>query len=164
MNLVEMFTATIGKLRFPRVVYPHQGGRILFTLASKHADKDFKNLIYIKWENASKQQFYLGYISKQNEMRITIDDRLPIADKQVLHETLNRLHTNPLEQLKMHGQQYSHCCFCATTIVSKNSLAVGYGPICAEKFGLPWEGMGEAAAREAALADMQADTLHGGQA
>ena len=36
------------------------------------------------------------------------------------------------------------CCFCHKELTTKESLAVGYGPLCAEKLGLPW---GETAER-----------------
>ncbi len=37
-----------------------------------------------------------------------------------------------------YGLGTSRCCFCATTITTNASLSVGYGPICAERYGLPW--------------------------
>ena len=39
-----------------------------------------------------------------------------------------------------YGQTSSRCCFCATEITTEESLAVGYGPICAGRYGLPWGG------------------------
>lgn len=37
-----------------------------------------------------------------------------------------------------YGQETGSCCFCAKEITTAESLAVGYGPDCAEHFGLPW--------------------------
>lgn len=45
----------------------------------------------------------------------------------------------PLESAKIFGQQYSHCCFCGLELTNKVSLKMGYGPICADNYGLPWE-------------------------
>ncbi len=51
---------------------------------------------------------------------------------------LTELCKDPIKYSIIHGQQYKHCCFCNTELTSKASLFVGYGPICAEKWGLPW--------------------------
>ena len=45
---------------------------------------------------------------------------------------------DPSEVAREHGRKFSHCCFCATEITTKESLEVGYGPICADRYGLPW--------------------------
>lgn len=37
-----------------------------------------------------------------------------------------------------YGKKTGRCCFCGRHLETKESTAVGYGPICAEKFGLPW--------------------------
>lgn len=42
------------------------------------------------------------------------------------------------EQAAAFGEMTGHCCFCNTAIDTPESVAVGYGPICAGKFGLPW--------------------------
>lgn len=38
------------------------------------------------------------------------------------------------------GRRVNRCCFCTKTLTHRNSIAVGYGPVCAEKHGLPHEG------------------------
>lgn len=42
------------------------------------------------------------------------------------------------EEARAYGVTEERCVFCATKIETKESLAVGYGPDCAEKYGLPW--------------------------
>lgn len=37
-----------------------------------------------------------------------------------------------------YGQRFAHCCFCSKEIITNESLAVGYGPDCANNYGLPW--------------------------
>ena len=36
------------------------------------------------------------------------------------------------------GKRIGSCCFCARQLDTKESLAVGYGPVCADKYSLPW--------------------------
>ncbi len=35
-----------------------------------------------------------------------------------------------------HGQKTGNCCFCAKDLTDKRSVAAGYGPVCAEHYGL----------------------------
>ena len=37
-----------------------------------------------------------------------------------------------------YGLRSGNCCFCARVLTDGRSVGVGYGPICADKFGLPW--------------------------
>ena len=44
----------------------------------------------------------------------------------------------PEEQLKLSGKRAVSCCFCGISLSTNESRFNGYGPICAEKWGLPW--------------------------
>jgi hypothetical protein len=45
---------------------------------------------------------------------------------------------DPAGHAKLHGQLTGCCCYCGRELTTKESVGAGYGPICAEKFGLPW--------------------------
>src|SRR5258708_1143510 len=51
---------------------------------------------------------------------------------------MQELCEDPIKFGALHVQQYKHCCFCNTELTSKTSLFAGYGPICADNWGLPW--------------------------
>jgi hypothetical protein len=55
-----------------------------------------------------------------------------------MEEELHKFAADPVGYAANYGRRSENCCFCGTTITSDDSLAVGYGPICAEKWGLPW--------------------------
>lgn len=42
------------------------------------------------------------------------------------------------EQAAKFGKLYGICCFCSRTLTDERSIGVGYGPVCAEHYGLPW--------------------------
>ena len=44
---------------------------------------------------------------------------------------------NPARVAAEYGRRTGNCCFCNRELTAKDSLTVGYGPICAERFGLP---------------------------
>lgn len=74
--------------------------------------------------------------------RIKPDGSLILNDRIVrpinLEEELRQFAADPVGYAASYGQESANCCFCGTTITSDDSLAVGYGPVCAEKWGLPW--------------------------
>lgn len=46
---------------------------------------------------------------------------------------------DPQRVIAAYGHQSHHTCsFCGRDLSTAESTHVGYGPICAEKFGLPW--------------------------
>lgn len=44
-----------------------------------------------------------------------------------------------LSAARAHGAQHGKCCFCNRALNTNESVSMGYGPICAEKYNLPWE-------------------------
>jgi hypothetical protein len=49
------------------------------------------------------------------------------------------------EQAQQFGVLYSRCVFCTRKLTDDRSIAVGYGPDCAEREGLPWGQMAASA-------------------
>jgi hypothetical protein len=45
----------------------------------------------------------------------------------------------PKYQVTIYGQRFGSCCFCGRELTEKASLYYGYGPVCADKYGLPHE-------------------------
>lgn len=42
------------------------------------------------------------------------------------------------EKAAAFGKLYGVCVFCGLTLTNEASIEVGYGPVCAENYGLPW--------------------------
>ncbi len=51
---------------------------------------------------------------------------------------LEALEADPAGVATQHGVATGECCFCARELTTKESRSVGYGPVCADRFGLPW--------------------------
>jgi hypothetical protein len=45
---------------------------------------------------------------------------------------------NLAERAAAFGHETGVCCFCSRGLTDERSVTVGYGPICAERYGLPW--------------------------
>ena len=51
---------------------------------------------------------------------------------------LEKFEADPASVAAHEGHESGSCCFCAQELTDERSLHVGYGPICAGNFGLPW--------------------------
>jgi hypothetical protein len=55
-----------------------------------------------------------------------------------LGEKLRAFAADPAGVAAAYGHLHGRCCFCNTALTDERSTSVGYGPICADHFGLPW--------------------------
>lgn len=53
-------------------------------------------------------------------------------------QTLIEYDADPVFASRDHGLRHGWCCFCGLALTADASVTVGYGPICADKYGLPW--------------------------
>lgn len=59
-------------------------------------------------------------------------------DVPALTAALAVMAADPAAAAAAYGHAKGTCCFCARDLTDGRSVAVGYGPICAEHYGLPW--------------------------
>lgn len=57
-----------------------------------------------------------------------------------LIEKLTDLANDPEGVAREYGHLTGSCCFCGLTLTDERSTEVGYGPVCAGKWNLPWGG------------------------
>lgn len=103
-----------------------------FTLSPAKASGTNPGAIYVKGTGGE----YLGKITAAHEWR-------PVAAAAAyptLATALVALASDPAGVAAAIGQRSGECCFCGRELHGNGgrSLAVGYGPDCAERYGLPW--------------------------
>lgn len=82
---------------------------------------------------------YLGRIDPRGDL-------LPARNcSPAIRDAVTRLATDPAAEASAHGHETGYCCFCGLTLTDPRSTAMGYGPICAQNWSLPW---GDEVARE----------------
>jgi hypothetical protein len=59
-------------------------------------------------------------------------------NKPVVFDLLKSFSENPAEVAAQHGHATGCCCFCNKALTDERSTKVGYGPVCAGKYGLAW--------------------------
>jgi len=73
-----------------------------------------------------------------------------------LADRLRALAADPAGVAAAFGHLHGACCFCMRALSDDRSTTVGYGPICADHFGLPW---GERAALPAPDPELPAEAV-----
>jgi len=53
-------------------------------------------------------------------------------------EVLRKLAADPRQTAAAYGKLTGSCCFCGRHLEADGSMEVGYGPVCAKHYGLPW--------------------------
>ena len=123
----------------------------IFTLFTRAATHLRYPAMHLRSKNGDKIRIYLatkGYIA------ITLTGgyigKLPAADKNIilydwplrnnakLMSELEAFMEHPISESALHGREYGRCCFCNRELDNEGSIFHGYGPICAENWGLPW--------------------------
>jgi hypothetical protein len=79
-----------------------------------------------------------GYMGRINlDSSVTVIKR-GVEVKQELLTLLTKFNEDPAKMAAEHGKLLSKCCFCSRQLSTPESKAMGYGPDCAEHYGLPW--------------------------
>ena len=100
--------------------------------ASKNA-----GCVYVKDEH----NMYVGKITPAGELICLRELGESLKDSAAA--AITTFAADPLGAAKAYGQSYHSCCFCGIKLTDKKaggSIEMGYGPICAEKFGLAHSG------------------------
>lgn len=106
-------------------------GDLLFSLAPAHGHN--AGCVYVKGEkDAYGDRPYLGKITPEGKF---------FAGRGVEDEVKQRIAevgSDVVGSAKAHGAQHGNCCFCSRDLTTDESVSNGYGPICADRYGLPW--------------------------
>lgn len=142
--VAEMLAKASESLKYPRITY--RGLR--FTIAGPRSKAPGTVSVTSDARRYAERVFY---------GRITAGGAFSAADRGCpadVVDTLIDLAQDTVAKVAAEGRRVGSCCFCARELSTRESLHVGYGPVCAEKFGLPW---GAVASPEAIAADGGAD-------
>lgn len=114
------------ELRLPDGVNSSNGGRLVL----KHNGKGRVNITDGK---PYGENVYYGAID------IATGSFFPRTEAtDSVRTMLSIMEQDPASVAAQYGLKTGRCCFCGLELTNQASLLVGYGPICAEKFGLPW--------------------------
>lgn len=157
--ILGMFAKAKANLKFPAIrlmdEQRHEYQLSLAGAASKNA-----GCIYVKGEKVGSyeddggaQRPYLGKITPQGRF-------FPAMGCPAGVETqLKAFAAEPEAIATRYGRLTGCCCFCGRKLTDARSTDVGYGPVCAGKFGLDWGTKAPAAETPAAIPAVAAEAV-----
>jgi hypothetical protein len=128
--IFNMFATASKHLKFPKVQLDSDVGHVKLSVASKNAK--YPGSISIVLDGSR------GFVG-----RIRLDGTVDINRQgtdisQEIIAFLVEFNKDPVKMSVEQGKLHSRCCFCALPLKTQESLAVGYGDVCAKHWGLPW--------------------------
>jgi hypothetical protein len=127
--LHDLFQRAKGnKIQFPKIkTQLEDGTKVELSLAN--ANSVNAGSVYVKKGGE-------WYAKVDSAGHMTISRKVPVCEE--VHEIVKAIAANPSAAGKVHGQKFDNCMFCGRGLTTKDSVYYGYGPICAEKWGLEW--------------------------
>jgi hypothetical protein len=127
-KVVGMFNTAATNLKRPNVRFANGGSEFIVSRAADTSANP--GCLYVKREGE-----YLGKVTPSGEFRSSRD-----ADTAGVLEALQAFAAAPEAVAKAYGQKFGCCCFCSRELTDDRSIHAGYGPVCAENYGLAWGG------------------------
>lgn len=123
---------TNSRLRFPKVAFRVGDRTLQLTVATERA----------RYPGSLNVKDYLdgtwyGRVHKDGRWEVSLGmSEMGISDNIVT--SLQTFAKDPAGVAAAYGLRTGNCCFCCKALTTDNSTEVGYGPICAENYHLPW--------------------------
>lgn len=118
-------------LKFPKIRLEVDGQAVVLAVAgdkSKYAGA-------IQLTDGEKFGFnrYFGRVEKSGQFLPSMKEQ---AAAPKIGAVLKALAADPLKVAAEHGKLTGYCCFCNKSLSDPQSAAAGYGPVCADNWGL----------------------------
>lgn len=130
-NVYMLFEAAVShRLKFPKIRLQTVSGQVVIIKLAGNQSR-YQGQIQVTDDRPFGSNSYFGRIDQSGALQPGRDYRPEIG---VL---LERLAANPAEVAAEYGKLTGNCSFCQSPLTDPQSTAVGYGPICADHYGLP---------------------------
>jgi hypothetical protein len=130
-GLRDLFAKASAKLKRPAIVLtiPGTGDEVKVSLAGPGSR--YHGQLMIASPDFGSGVYY-GRVTQEGEF---FSGRSYSA---AVRELLTDLANDPAATASRHGHLTGNCCFCRKALKDDRSTTVGYGPVCAARFGLSW--------------------------
>jgi Family of unknown function (DUF6011) len=134
-NIFTLFeTAISNRLKYPRIRLQTAGGSpVVLKLAGSKSRYTGQIMVTNGGTFGTNDNIYFGRITEAGELLSTGGQTTA-----EIRSLLARLAENPAETVAQYGRVTGNCSFCELRLTDARSTSVGYGPICAEHYNLPW--------------------------
>ena len=134
-NVIQLFKTAGANLKFPKIRLALETGEpIVLSVAGAKAAQP--GTVNVKDGGPYGNNIWYGRVSPNG----TWQNNKGIGQTTMssLTALLTALATNPAATAAKYGKLTGQCCFCSRPLNDARSTAVGYGPVCAKNYSLPW--------------------------
>ena len=128
-GIIELFAKAKAHLKYPAIVLVAHDTAVEIKVKPAPVHGANAGFIYVYYAG-----HYAGKISPAGKWQ-----PLKATDTQgFIYTMLKNLAADPAGVAAAHGKLTGKCCFCNTKLTDPKSTTVGYGPVCAKHYNLPW--------------------------
>ena len=130
-SIVVLFAKARQHIQYPKIrLRTESGNKVVLSMAGSRSRNP--GTINITDGGSFGDNIWYGSISLDGQFKGSRS-----ADAEV-KSLLKALAKDPAAVTAVQGRRIGACCYCAKELTDARSLEAGYGPICADHFGLPW--------------------------
>jgi len=134
-GLMAMFEKAKSKLKYPKIELQTESGiKVVLSLAGPKSK--YPGTINLTDGGSFYNNVWYGRVTPEGEYQP--NPSISEASRQEVANLLRELSRHPADTAAKYGKLTGNCCFCKSTLTDEKSTSVGYGPVCAKNFGLPW--------------------------
>lgn len=131
-----MFAEAATHLKHPYALIDSAAGKLRIAPAGQ-ASRYYGQLM-VTTAGSYEDRTWLGHITRDGIFSPARSARQGVLAETAVQKALAAFAENPEAVSAAFGSKYGICCFCSRELTDERSVAVGYGPICADHFGLAW--------------------------
>lgn len=132
-GVYELFQKASKNLKFPKIRMQTEDGLPVVLYVSGPNSKAPGVVTVTDGQPFGQNRFY-GRVTKDGKW----EGGSSYPEKGAIRGLLTKLADKPAETAAEYGRLTGRCCFCGSSLKDENSTAVGYGPVCAKNYGLPY--------------------------
>ena len=135
-KILEVFGNTEGRLKYPKLWLDTDG--VVIRLSKAGGNARFPGSINVTngVRYGDPDSKFYGRIHTDGNFEPGRDHTADVS------RVLVRFNDNPTDFATTYGHKTGNCCFCGRQLTDPRSVGVGYGPVCADNWGLPWGSKG----------------------
>lgn len=130
-GIISLLRTASKSLKFPKVrLATEDGQRVVLSLAGPKSR--YTGDVMVTDGGPFGANVYFGRIGQDGTVVASGSMAAPVMS------LLQAFAADPAGVGALIGRRFGSCCFCSRELETRESLAVGYGPVCAVKYELPW--------------------------
>jgi hypothetical protein len=134
-GVIALFATARAHLKHPRIrLQTEAGQKVALAVAGENARRP--GTVNVTDGRPFGEGTWFGRVTPEGAWEVS--SKVDAATATSVSALLTALASNPAGTAAHYGRLTGNCCFCNRTLTDERSTDVGYGPICADRFGLPW--------------------------